>query len=198
MKAVAFSPNEAMLATAAGSQISLWDMRTHALIRTLVTPEMHVRVVTRVLWSPDGTTIAASVGAPYRGGFGYSAGRVLLWDAATGALKRTLEHPNGVDVESLAYSPDGRWIASGSQGQSSVCVWEAGTGALRHTFPMGGVVWSVAFSPDSKSIAAGSSGKHAIVWDVATGRQKHLFDAHDHLVLSVAFSRDGRTLATGS
>src|SRR5262249_3054207 len=73
------------------------------------------------------------------------------------------------DVKCVAISPDGKWLASGSQ-DKTVKIWELATGKEVHTLRgHRGAVQSVAFSPDGKRLASGSLDETLKVWDVATG-----------------------------
>ncbi len=82
-------------------------------------------------------------------------------------------------VGSLAYSPDGTWVVSGSGGQSgnfragaSVNVWDVSSGQRRTTLPGAkGNVRSVAVSPDGKFVAAGFEAGIVMVWDVGDGTE---------------------------
>ncbi|CUA74710.1 putative WD repeat-containing protein all2124 [Nostoc sp, PCC 7120] [Rhizoctonia solani] len=102
-------------------------------------------------------------------------------------------------VKSVAISPDGNQVVSGSQ-NGSVQVYDIHTGALvagpfqEHT----GYVWSVAFSPDGRHIASGSNDQRVIIWDAHTGRiVTGPLHKHTDPVLSVAFSPDGRRIVSG-
>ena len=75
-------------------------------------------------------------------------------------------------VRSVAYSPCGKWIASGGgYGDSTVRIWDAATGAAVGSPLSGhdGIVLSVCFSPDGKKIASGAIDKTVRIWDAATG-----------------------------
>ncbi len=99
-------------------------------------------------------------------------------------------------VESVAFSPDGRLLASASYGE--IKLWEVATGREVLTL-RGHTDWvrSVAFSPDGRLLASGSY-KEIKLWEVATGREVRTLTGHTDDVNSVAFSPDGRLLASGS
>ena len=101
-------------------------------------------------------------------------------------------------VHSIAFSPDGAMLASGS-GDNTVRLWEVTTGReLRRLKGHSNPVWSVAFSPDGMMLASGSGDNTVRLWEVATGRELRRLKGHSNPVWSVAFSPDGRLLASGS
>ncbi|EDR06780.1 uncharacterized protein LACBIDRAFT_299652 [Laccaria bicolor S238N-H82] len=103
-------------------------------------------------------------------------------------------------VTSVAFSPDGRHIVSGSC-DKTVRVWDAQTGQSVMD-PLKGhdnYVTSVAFSPDGRHIVSGSCDKTVRVWDAQTGQSvMDPLKGHDDYVTSVAFSLDGRHIVSGS
>jgi DNA-binding CsgD family transcriptional regulator len=101
-------------------------------------------------------------------------------------------------VRAVAFSPDGRTLASGSDDQS-IKLWDVRSGqslaTLRgHTK----YVLSVAFSSDSKSLASGSDDQSIKLWDVSTGQCRKTLQGHSNAVRSVAFRPASVMLVSGS
>ncbi|GLC45378.1 hypothetical protein PLESTM_001726200 [Pleodorina starrii] len=101
-------------------------------------------------------------------------------------------------VHPVAWSPDGRQLASGS-GDMTLRVWDAASGACVATLEgHSNMVTSVAWSPDGRQLASGSWDETLRVWDAASGACVATLEGHSSYVLSVAWSPDGRQLASGS
>jgi len=105
-----------------------------------------------------------------------------------------MAHEDG--VRAMAFSPDGRWLATTSDDRTAR-VWDPATGREVARMAHDDMVWAVAFSPDGRWLATGSADGTARVWDPATGQEVARM-AHEDEVVAVAFSPDGRWLATAS
>jgi WD40 repeat protein len=105
---------------------------------------------------------------------------------------------HGGEVYCVAYSPDGRWIASASKDRTAK-VWDAGTGKEILTLAgHGDEVRCVAFSPDGKLIVTGSQDKNIKIWDIATGQELVTFKGHTSTVTTVTYSPNGKWIASAS
>ena len=101
-------------------------------------------------------------------------------------------------VYSVAFSPDSRFVLSGSQ-DSTVKLWEVASGGKLRTFTgHAGAVYSVAFSPDSRFALSGGYDATVKLWEVASGKELRTFTGNSNSVQSVAFSPDGRFALSGS
>jgi WD40 repeat protein len=178
-------------------------------VKVVVTPPpAPVHPVRGLAISPDKSMIAAS-----------RSNEIHIYDAGSGTYIRSLVDPNlrTADqkpikaahlslVESLAISPDGKYIASG--GYQEVIIWDVQTGLLRHRISLDGDkpvfaerVVALAFSPDAKLLATGGGAPtedgEIKVFDVATGKQMlDIKSGHSDTVFGVSFSPDGKMLAT--
>ncbi len=143
-------------------------------------------------YSPDGTRLAVA-----------STVGIWLYNAQT-YQELALFTGHTDYVNSVAFSPDGQTLASGSKDRS-IRLWDISTGKLLHTLTLDirAAVESVAFSPDGKKLASAEYGRLHL-WDVSTANLLHTFidlksSGSDIIPLahaSVAFSPDGQTLAS--
>jgi len=101
-------------------------------------------------------------------------------------------------VYSVAFSPDGTKVLTGSK-DNTARLWDVVSGTKIRTFSgHGGDVMSVAYSPDGTKVLTGSQDYTARLWDATTGTHIATFTGHSGVVHSVAFSPDGKKVLTGS
>jgi WD40 repeat protein len=151
----------------------------------LLTCRGHSEAVTGVVWSPDGTRVAAAS----------LDTTVQVWDATSG--QRLLSYTGHQDfVWAAAWSPNSKQIASGSA-DGTVQIWDAVTGIHGTLFQGATDVLSVAWSPDGQSLAAGSADNSVHVWAMPEGR---LLLTYQHAkgggVYSVVWSPDSQRVAS--
>jgi len=185
---VGFSPNgKHIVSSSRDGTIRIWDATTGGTSKTLK-GRQDKDWPAPVQFSPDGERIASGNGKD---------GTITIWDAASGEELITLD---GHDdrVWSLAFSPDGRHIASGSW-DKTIKLWDAvtGTGLLTLSGHEDSIS-QVVFSPDSDRIASSSWDKTIKVWDARSGRELLTLRGHKSTVSSVVFTPDGTRIVSGS
>ncbi len=211
--AVAISPDGGVLATGGrtgrnSDPVVLWDLKTGNKLRSL---SGSMYQVFGLAFSPNGKLLVAVS----CGNSGFSPPKsarpeiIRLWDVETGKLQELDGHTGG--ATSLAFSPDGKMLATG--GHDGTLIWWDSTTRKqlrkiklvedvyyhpkRNRIGSGGIQ-ALAFAPNGKTIASANHDGTVRLFDAATGKQDQLLRGHAHSVVGVTFSPDGKILASGS
>jgi WD40 repeat protein len=207
VRTVAFNLDGQTLASGSLSDgIKIWQIKTSTEVRTI---REHESWVHSIAFSPDGKILASDSG-------GLQTIKILNWQtgqelrtlgalslghsnlAKTVAIFSTFVAGHSNEIQSIAFSPDGKILASGSA-DKTIKIWDVKKGKeIRTLTGHSAGVESVAFDPDGKILASGSHDKTTKVWDWRTGEELCTLRGHGDSVQAVAFSPDGQTLATCS
>ncbi|KAG0286518.1 hypothetical protein BGZ96_009380 [Linnemannia gamsii] len=185
VKSVVFSPTGQQVATADKKSIRLWDARTGAAVFVLTDD---IDKITSIAYSPDGNTIT-SIGEDKM---------IRIFDTLTGLPLMVFSKDEHHTC--LAYSHDGRQIATGSV-LCRLQLWEATATILEPGRKWKAHLYSISdvtFSPDDRWIASSSYDRTVKLWDTRSGALISSFISHTGLVNCVRFAPNGSYIASAS
>jgi WD40 repeat protein/transcriptional regulator with XRE-family HTH domain len=198
LRAITWSRDAQYLATASNDgSARVWDPGSGRGLEQYDQPG----AVYALAFSPDGSKLATAS----------MDGNTRIWDRATHEALRLSTTMTVVDqfspdggnefaesfTQTLAYSPDGRQLATARTSDNVAHVWDAQTGAELMRLEHDGVVLAIAFSPDGQYIATGSSDGSTRIWNRAGIQVGRTTTDRSSPTFAVAFSPDSHYLATG-
>lgn len=190
---IVFSPDGSLLATGDNrNRVRIWNVDTRTEYATL---EGHTHIIRDLAFSPDGRYLAT-------GGAELECA-IRIWDVQKKELAHMLKPvAKGVDghsgvIYALTFSPDGKWLASGSM-DGTARLWETGNWGRSYVLKHSTNVYGLAFTPDSTRLAAACSDRSIRLWHVETQHELAELRGHEDYVHSVAFTPDGTRLISGS
>ena len=194
VRALAYSPDGSQLASAGDNQlVRTWTTDNGSPVETFAG---HQGAVLAAVFTPDGALLS--------GGADHAA---ILWNPTPGwTLERTLGNVDDpatlVDrVTSLAFSPDGKLLATGGgepsrSGELKLFNVVDGTLARAIAEAHSDTIFGLDFSPDGLYLASSAADRFVKIFQVATGKHHKSFEGHTHHVLDVAWRSDGKVLAS--
>jgi RNA polymerase sigma factor (sigma-70 family) len=178
-----FTPDGRLLVVSDYSKsIRLFDLDAGKPVRDMVGDKSDAEIIS-VAITPDGKIIAS----------GGRDGTVRLWDPQTGGAIREWR-PFEEWTGALGFSPEGKWLASGTYGKLHVAEVKTGKSLWSRDFDKKARVGALRFSPDGKTLAAGAGGSVRL-FHALDGKEMRRWDEFALAATGLAFTSDGKTLA---
>jgi RNA polymerase sigma factor (sigma-70 family) len=183
--------------------IRVWEVAdsngtVHRAGKMLRSFKVHPDGVSCVVFSSDGRTVASADEprrGPFIGGISHFPNLIHVHDLRTGKELQVLRGHFGGQIRGMAFSPDGKWLASGGTGlnDQTLRIWEVRSGGT--VAVLKAQAERVVFSPDGRSLAVvGYQDQTIRLYEVATWKVRRTFTGHAAPVFGLSFSPDGRTL----
>jgi WD40 repeat protein len=200
--ALSHEGNQDIIATASNNSINDKSVKIWTFSQDSLTDPRPVSEdssgVSSVVFSPDGGELVT-------GGHDHT---IKLWAIGAGVLTLThaFKYPQDIEVSSVAFSPDKRWIAgAGGGGNAPVILWDRHT-YEQHILPTDNLwITSLGFSPPDGQWLVAGTGEALHLWNLENEEQKVLPTGEslpgrpsDTSVFALAFNRDGTRFASGS
>jgi len=211
ISSVAISPDGTLIAIANAEQVSLLDAETkqrYMVLNLDVTPGegSYVGTIQSVAFSPDGKMLATG-GCSTQNCIGQ--GTINLWDVSNLEQRHLLDNISAHTklVKTVVFSPDGKYLASGSFDQTINLYEITNTQKLNrvNSDPLSGhasFVNSLAFHPNGNILVSASDDKTIIIWDITNpSAPKQIgtpIKGHTRPINSIAFRPDGEQLASAA
>ena len=198
IKDIMFSPDGTLLYSISFDKtVRVWDVATGVMVRMLRGQINQGRegMLNAAALSPDGRTLAVGgwLSPPKNHA---RTGIIRLLDPRTGAVKALLRGHSKV-IQSLAFSPNGRWLLSGSNDKTAR-LWDVASGQTRAVLRgHKSDIRTVSFSPDGRRAVTGEVLGTLILWRIPEMEQIAKLGGHKYGTYTAAFTPDGRWLLSG-
>lgn len=180
---VAFAPDSSNLVIAGDPEAAIYDATTGTLRHRLPMGKL----VSRVVYSPDGRRVAVST----------ERGSLRIWDAATGQPVTPMLAASD-RIHDLSYSGDGRWLVLGGPADRvRLLEGETGRPALPE-FTTSAAIVATLVTPGGHRLVAGTVHGQVHFWSLPDGAEVPAQGRHRSVVWATRASRDGRLVATAS